>query len=263
MLARKDWVKACEFPEMGNYEILERVFDGVKSVQESPTVIFDLDSTLYDIAPRTVAIIHHFLAESGGRLSSEVHHALEKLNGAENFYSLNDIFLLLGLSLEKPSVASDLDVLKEFWFTYFFSNHYLHHDRPYPGAVSFVRELHARGATIIYLSGRNEPFMGDGTRGNLVRDKFPLAERTHLFLKDRPERQDLEYKRNLVHEIRSAGTPIAFFENEPQNLVALYESFPTSIHIFVDTVCSEAPAKVCAGLYRIYEYALHLDAKDR
>ena len=133
-----------------------------------------------------------------------------------------------------------------------FSSRYLAYDRPYPGAVAFVRGLYDLGAEIAYLTGRDEPGMGEGTRSVLLRDGFPWAvERTHLLMKEAAHLPDLDHKKEAAHYIRRHGTLIASFENEPPNLVALRDLFPDAMHVFVDTVCSDHPAPAADGLYLI------------
>ena len=105
---------------------------------------------------------------------------------------------------------------------------------------------------IVYLTGRDEPGMGDGTRAMLLRDGFPWeTERTHLLLKPAYGLPDLEHKINAAQFIRAHGELVASFENEPPNLVAIYEQFPDAMHVFVETVCSDHAAPAGRGLYRI------------
>jgi hypothetical protein len=167
-------------------------------------------------------------------------------------YSLADTFDAMGLSLEDPEVKEAQQTAKKYWARRFFTNEYLKHDRVYPGAPEFVRELHELGAEIVYLTGRDEPGMGIGTRANLLRDGFPWeTERTHLLLKKAFELDDVEHKQGAAEYIRRHGTLVASFENEPLNLVALYELFPEAMHVFVETISSDRPAMPCKGLYRI------------
>jgi hypothetical protein len=100
--------------------------------------------------------------------------------------------------------------------------------------------------------------MGDGTRANLIRDGFPWeTHRTHLLLKKAAHLPDLDHKKDAAQYIREHGTLVASFENEPPNIIALYEIFPDAMHVFVDTVCSDHPALAREGLYRIKGFSTH------
>ena len=159
--------------------------------------------------------------------------------------------------MDHAEIKGALEEIKKFWTARFFTNQYLPYDRAYEGAAEFTRKLHELGAEIVYLTGRDEPGMGDGTRANLLRDGFPWeVERTHLLLKKAAHLPDLEHKKEAANYIREHGTLVAAFENEPPNLIALYQLFPDAMHVFVDTVCSDHPAEAAQGLYRIRNFGL-------
>lgn len=265
--ASQDWIDACEFHDLRCQEVLRQVADGVSKLKEKadgqraahPLILLDLDSTLYEVGPRTHQILKewvntedralHDLERQGPRsLKSLVEAARSKQIG----YSLSDTFRNLGLDPEAALVRAALKSAKPFWQQRFFTSQYLRYDHAYPGAAEFVRELYRLGSEIVYLTGRDEPGMGDGTRENLLRDGFPWGvERTHLLLKPQFEIPDVEHKKNAADYIKTHGSLVASFENEPKNLVALYELFPQAMHVFVHTVYSDHPAIPVKGLYRI------------
>lgn len=250
--SREAWVNACRFHEVSGSEVLTQVAHRISEASR-PLVLLDLDSTLYEVQPRTRQILHEWSQSSESRSFELTCSAMIKgLPNARLGYSIQDSLVELGLDLAHPEVQESLPAIKDFWRKRFFSSRYLPYDRAYPGAAGFTCRLHEMGAEIIYLTGRDEPGMGEGTRSNLIRDGFPWNHaRTHLLLKATPSEPDLEHKKNAAEFIRSRGSLIASFENEPVNLAALYEIFPEAMHVFVDTVCSEHPAVPCQGLYRI------------
>lgn len=257
---RTDWVNSCNFHDLTETEVLQEVSRRVahlKSVagsvrQAHPLVLLDLDSTLYEVGPRTHQILREWLDFSESAEFPQVREVLARLEKMHIGYSLADTFTAIGLELRTPEVKQAERAAKKFWSERFFTNEYLKYDHAYPGAAEFAREVHGLGAEVVYLTGRDEPGMGIGTRANLVRDGFPWeTERTHLLMKPRFEMDDLEYKQSAAHYIRNHGTLIASFENEPPNLVALYQLFPEAMHVFVDTVCSDRPAMPIRGAYRI------------
>ncbi|MDR3607660.1 MAG: HAD family hydrolase [Oligoflexia bacterium] len=260
LLAREEWIAACHFHDITEAEVLHAVADRVRelkakagSVQSGhPLVLLDLDSTLYEVGPRSFEIIREWMDTEESLGHSRVRHALESLREEQVGYSMKDTFESIGLKAGTPEVDHALKVLKEFWAARFFSNQYLPYDRPYPGAAEFARRLHEAGAEIVYLTGRDAPRMGEGTVDNLVRDGFPWDKKgTHLLLKSDFNIPDLDHKKNAADYIRQHGTLVASFENEPPNLIALSELFPEAMHVFLDTVCSDHPAPVGKNLYRI------------
>lgn len=259
-LIGKEWISACEFREMTEGQVLKEVSRRVTELKARagvtkkahPLVLLDLDSTLYEVGPRTFQIIQEWIKSGASSEFPKTRAALATLKMAEVGYSLKETFATVGLDANDLEVAAALASAKPFWSERFFSSAYLPFDRAYEGAARFAQELHELGAELVYLTGRDEPRMGDGTRENLVRDGFPWEiERTHLLMKPAPEMEDLDHKKRAADYIREHGTLVASFENEPLNLSALYEIFPDAMHVFVDTVCSDHPAVPCRGLYRI------------
>jgi hypothetical protein len=103
--------------------------------------------------------------------------------------------------------------LIHFWRDRFFTDEYLETDRPFVGASEYVQELHALGAHIYYLTGRDWIRMGLGTPRELLRWKFPLnCERAELLMKPRKGLDDAEFKASELFRIKNATW---FFENEP------------------------------------------------
>jgi hypothetical protein len=239
---------------MGEKEVLLEVAKRLENVKRrggDPWVVLDLDSTLYEVAPRTFAIIRDWISESTG-LPKHISEALAKIQMSHIGYSLKDTFSALGLDISKKDIETSWENLKNYWWDRFFANTYLLHDRAYPGAVEFVQELYRMGAGIAYLTGREEAKMKKGTLENLKRDGFPLdPKRCELFMKTDPALSDHDYKQQTAKKILQKGEVIASFENEPQNVVILYETFPDTLHVFMDTVCSDSPAKPVHGIYKI------------
>ena len=252
LLNPKEWIDTCGFHDLTEAEILAEVTKRVKEHPAHPLVLLDLDSTLYEVQPRTHQIIKEWISSANSSPFSAIKATLLELTSDHLGYSLNDTFVNLGLSLAKPEVKEGYDNLKRFWAKRFFDSSYLQFDVAYPGAVRFVQELYELGAELVYLTGRDEPGMGNGTRQNLLRDGFPWdVARTHLLMKKSFELDDLEHKLAAGSYVRKHGTLIASFENEPPNIVGLYDAFPDAMHVFVDTVCSDRPAIARHGLYRI------------
>jgi phosphoglycolate phosphatase-like HAD superfamily hydrolase len=259
-LIRKEWMSASHFHELTEAEVLLEVAVRVEKLKAAaagrreahPLVLLDLDSTLYEVGPRTYQILREWAQASESAEHALVRDAVFRAEPWHVGYSVRDTLKALDVDADSEAVAPALSAIKDFWTKRFFTSEYLKYDHAYPGAASFTQKLHDLGAEIVYLTGRDEPNMGDGTRAMLVRDGFPWdLERTHLLLKKAAHLPDLEHKMEAAHYVRQHGTLVASFENEPPNLVALSTLFPDAMHVFVDTVCSDHPAPVGKNLYRI------------
>jgi hypothetical protein len=244
--AREKWVSESHFHEMNQEQVLSEVARRAKEKKNS-WVLLDLDSTLYEVGSRSFQILKEWANSEESSSFRGEREAIFEMKSEVLGYSVQDTFSNLGLVGSEALISA-----KAFWQSRFFTNHYLQFDCAYPGAAQFAKELHALGAHVVYLTGRDEINMGDGTRRNLERDGFPWnVSRTHLLMKPYFELGDLDYKKVAAKYVERNGELIASFENEPPNVVALSEILPQTMHIFVDTVCSSQTAMPGKGLYRI------------
>lgn len=264
LLTRTEWVNACAFHDLSEDEVLREIYRRVSDLKSQagvgkgahPLVLLDLDSTLYEVGPRTFRILKEWSESEEGGKHPELRTAMLRVGEHHVGYSIRDTLRAVGLDAEDPRHEGAFGSIKQFWAERFFTSEYLKYDRAYPGAAEFTREVHALGAEVVYLTGRDEPNMGEGTRDNLLRDGFPWkTERTRLLLKPAAHLPDLGHKQQAAEYIRGHGTLVASFENEPANLVALYEIFPDAMHVFVETVCSDHAAIPRQGLYRIQGFS--------
>jgi len=253
MYSRKEWIEKSHFHSLSDDQVLQRVSEKIREFkgERRPLVLLDLDSTLYEVAPRTLTIIQEWLT-THPRIPSILKEKLEMMSVLQLGYSIQDTFNNLGFPLitqEMNRIATDL---KAFWWDRFFSSSYLIHDHPYPGSVEYANHLYDLGANLCYLTARDERKMRAGTENNLRRDGFPFDDTgiTLLMRKDSTS-SDAEHKAQQVSKFASNGFLVASFENEPANLVTLAHLLPHADHIFVETVCSEAPAPAGKNLFRI------------
>jgi len=253
--SRREWIDSCEFLPLSNVEVLRRVHSAIRhdfEKKHQPVLLLDLDSTLYHVESRSHQILKEWLADAESRKFGPLRDRISEIDSEHLGYSMLDTFTKFGLSVMDPNVQAALHSLQKFWGQRFFTNEYLAYDRAYEGAPEFVREAHGLGAEIVYLTGRDEPGMGKGTRARLLADRFAFeVPRTRLLLKRTFEQDDLDHKSYAAEEVRHLGNLVASFENEAPNLIALSDIFPESMHVFVDTVMSDRPALPKTGLYRI------------
>ncbi len=211
---------------------IREVADAVRRA-ERPVCVFDIDSTLMNTAPRNWRIL-----QEAATVFPALKPFVAKLSERDMGYTLTDDLRRVGCDDENL-----LETLHKFWKVRFFTNEYVVLDRPYPGAVAYVQRLHEAGATIYYLSGRDEPGMGQGTRRSLGEHGFPLGDRTVLHLKPSFEMPDFDFKKEAFDDIeRLGGTVAAIFENEPANANAFKERFPAAAVFLIRTITSKNPA---------------------
>ncbi len=196
----------------------------------SPVVVFDLDGTLLDNRPRTLAILRHFASFCRGR-DADLAWRLENAQLNDLEYLLRET--LIGLGVESPALCEEIEA---FWQARFFGDASLAHDVPVIGAVDFVRACHTAGALVVYLTGRDLPAMGVGTFQSLRDWGFPIgAPGTELVLKPDVKIPDEAFKRGAAPELVRVGPVVAAFDNEPGNCNVMMAQYPDASVVLVDT----------------------------
>lgn len=230
-------------------EILPHILKQVRK-SEKPVVLFDIDDTLTDTRDRTLSILQEFISEPEiiEEYSSEV-DTMKDLSLKSVFFEVEDTFDFL--KINNPEFRK---TAKEYWLKRFFSNEYVSIDREIPGAKDYLNELQSEGAKIVYLTGRDEPRMKQGTIAGLRRNGFPLDSHTRLLMKPNKELPDLEYKKKAFEEVAAMGEVIAVFENEPANINAMHAYFTHATAVFVDTQHSKKPIVPENGIVWIGNY---------
>jgi phosphoglycolate phosphatase-like HAD superfamily hydrolase len=226
---------------------LWRLLDRVRATPGA-LVVFDLDSTLIDTAPRHLAILREFAArpDAPARFRDLVAELTHEHMG------WNPIKLLREHAVVPPEMERQL---RKFWAARFLASDYLHHDLAMPGAREYVQAVHDAGAHVVYLTGRDEPGMGAGTRASLELLGFPHAhERVLLRLKPRPSEDDASFKLRESQAIAALGPVLGAFENEPRNANIFAEAFPQADVFLLETVCSPDPPPLAERVLRVRDY---------
>jgi hypothetical protein len=198
-------------------------------------VIFDLDSTLFCVAPRTQAI----LRELGGQaeFAGKFQEASEILRNVEVLPT--DWGIRAVMQRQKFTPTEELIMaVRDFWRRNFFANHFLDRDTIYPSANEYVRHLHQLGAQILYLTGREEKLMSEGTRKMLAHWGFPFFEDSKLYMKPSDVETDESFKAVTLKRISTDFDHIWFFENEPVIIDLVREMVPQVRIVFVNSVHS-------------------------
>jgi hypothetical protein len=216
-------------------------------------MVFDLDSTLFDLSQRVRAILTDFAAHPQNQQSfPEACALLQNVEIRRQDWGLKEPLARLGL--DTTTHKEFVSQVQSAWAKGFFSNHYLEHDRPLRGAVEFVKHLHARGAQIMYLTGRDVPRMGEGTIKSLVHHGFPHSmERTDLILKSTAHLDDAEFKAEILMARAPHHQRLVLFENEPVNLQRVEQSLPQIDLVWIDT-CHSGTIEPAAHWIRIEDF---------
>lgn len=200
------------------------------------TAVIDLDSTLYNVSGRQIAIFQEFAKlEEYQRLFPEECRALLKISGSTLAYYPVDCLKQVGLQNIHPDFSS---TYHKFWSPRFFSHEYLIYDDIEPGAKEFMAELEKAGFQIVFLTGRDVARMGKGTIEQLQRDGVLTKER-QLILKPHFSEDDHSFKLRIVKDLCSKNdTGLLFIDNEANNLNHIYIERLPVFCIFFDTVHS-------------------------
>lgn len=211
-------------------DALDEVRMRIEGAKGKAVVVFDLDHTLYDNRPRTLQILIEFAAS----LPPEQVATANRIAGLKVdhvHYRLAETLGHVGIS-----DAATLESATAFWAERFFTDEYVRYDVPIPGAVRYVQDLHARGAFVVYMTGRSAPQFLVGTTESLRRWGFPVGTPyTQLITKPDPETDDLVFKAKAFAQIDRLGRVVAAFENEPGNLAAMAEHWRDCVPVFLLT----------------------------
>ncbi|CAN5449168.1 hypothetical protein BH10BDE1_BH10BDE1_06920 [soil metagenome] len=206
-----------------------------RSPPGSSLVIFDLDSTLYDLTQRVTAILKRFTLDP--EVCAKFPEACARLQNVK--IHRTDWGLVEPLSRVGITNSSHDEFVREVhaaWAAGFFSNDFLDRDFPLPGAVEFVRACLERGAEILYLTGRDVPRMGAGTQTSLREWGFPLEHpKVNLVLKPTKELDDAQFKADVIDALVHRYDHVWLFENEPVNINVVLKRTPKVKVVFVDT----------------------------
>jgi hypothetical protein len=210
--------------------LIDRITAARGSSQRSPVVVFDLDGTLMDNRPRSVAI----LRELSARWLEHHPEAAQAIAGArpdELAYAITDSLTKLGV--DHPELTAEA---LQFWRDRFFRDAYLIHDVALLGAAAFANAVHEAGANLVYLTGRDLPLMGLGSWMSLRDLGFPIGVvGTELVCKPEASMHDEEFKRGVAPQLARLGEVVASFDNEPGNCNMFLHACPGCASVLLDT----------------------------
>lgn len=254
------WIDQTQFIDRSQSEILSQVVENKEQFKCSrgrpSAVVFDLDSTLFEVRYRTLRIMQEFARKNFSRTGkgAAILDWMRTVRAGELLYGLEASIRAAGFTEEEIAESGARKEFRDFWFSRFFANAYLLSDRPAAGAREYVRKLKSLNIKIIYLSGRDWPGMGDGTIASLRHHGFPMGKSESLVLKPKFSEDDAEFKERALKEIDEKNLVLALFDNEPRNFNAFKKVLPDAQLVFCHTVCSTADATPLHGVGRIFDF---------
>ena len=215
-------------------EILTKVVLDITQYKTCAAV-FDLDSTLFCVSPRSEAILHELATENWFiEKFSEAATTLATVKIEPTEYGIKAAIMRARLN-PTPEL---IDTIRKYWRERFFSNSHMRHDLVYPGAQEFVKRVHDAGADVYYLTGRNEGLMREGTHQNLKQEKFPDLPFERVLMKPSDHDSDENFKEMRLREMSSRYECIWFFENEPVIIHQVRKALPNIRIVFIDSAHS-------------------------
>ncbi len=229
------------------WDTLTRRVISAKKSDKSPLMIFDLDGTLVEHHYR----IYHVFVDLARELNfpEDAKSLIFDSNPEEYGYHPRETLENIGLNEEL------IEKMLAPWLKYFLSSKFLHYDHPMKGAYYFVRNILSLGVKVVYLTGRDVPNMGEGTRAWL--EKFNFLDNsglTELNMKKDLSISNAESKRLACEEINASGQAVLVVENEPKELEFMLGVFPKSIGVLIDSPNSGLPARLPSDIFRIKQF---------
>lgn len=218
--------------------LLHQILVKIEEIQNQglrSLVVFDIDSTLFNVSPRVEKILLDFAAEPTHEADfPQQVQILKSIRTQGNDWGFKNALERAGLVGHPPEFHQ---ALHNYWYERFFSNEYLHHDLPYAGAVDYVNAVSKKGAEIVYLTGRDTERMGPGSVRTLQQAGFPLDDQNaRLVLKPHKSLDDAEFKTNWFTALpRNHYANMWFFENEPVNIHHLRQRLPEVSVVFFES----------------------------
>lgn len=203
-----------------------------------PLVVFDLDSTLFDVSPRMEKVLIEISQTAEFiRRFPEVNSYFRNIKTLRNDWGFIKVLQRAGVDHDHYEL---FDYVRSAWIDKFFSNEFVHFDVPYEGASFFVNQLYHLEIPIAYLTGRDVARMEKGSREVLLKWDFPLNnDSATLILKPFKEMDDAQFKCDWFKTLdKDKFSKIYLFENEPVNINLIKKELPEIEIVFFESTHS-------------------------
>ena len=228
-------------------ELLDRAISSAKTLGNRAIVVFDLDSTLLDNAPRQARIMREYGGEHGVG-------ALTKVQGG-HWGGWDARIPMRNVGLSEQEVETHFEAFRQYWRDRFFTSEFCTDDEPIIGAPEYARAVAESGARLFYVTGRHEP-MREGTVSCFGAHDLPLPndDTVQLLMKPSLEEHDDAYKLRTYEALRQAGEVVAAFDNEPTHINGYFEAFPEALSVHLATDHSMRGIRVLSGIPSILDF---------
>lgn len=255
------WIDSAKFEEMPQAAVLKGILEQVKEQArarirgggKAVQVVFDLDSTIFDVKPRSLRLLKEFALSARGReISPEISEWAKQLSSFQLLYTMEESARANHVPGGEEKARLFMKEAFHYWRARFFTHHYLTTDHPTPGAVDYVNQVVDAGGEAIYLTGRDWPGMGRGTVTMLEHFGFPVhSSVSKVMMKPFAGLDDSEFKDDALRDLRVHGNAVALFDNEPANFHVFEKNFPEAWLVFYHSNCSTREAPEVKRVFRI------------
>lgn len=219
-------------------EIFNKIKDLALSKKTHPLVVFDLDSTLFDVSPRLEKALIDIASDPEIVKSfPTVIPFFKNIKTHRQDWGFVDVLKRAGVDHDHLEL---FQTVRHLWIKKFFSNEYIHYDVPYEGSIQFVQKINKLSIPIIYLTGRDYKRMEHGSREVLKKWDFPLDDQTsRLVMKPEQSMDDGLFKKDWIgNQLMESQSSLFLFENEPVNINLVSKHFPNVEIVFFDSTHS-------------------------
>jgi phosphoglycolate phosphatase-like HAD superfamily hydrolase len=232
-------------------EVLQALVARGQAEPQRAWVALDLDGTLFDNRPRTLAILRAF-AMARREHMPDLLPAIQRLSLDDLHYSPGQAVDALGLPHANLSEA-----FVQFWQERFFTNAWQALDAVETGAVAFAHALVQAGLGVVYLTGRDRPGMLQGVMQALDGHGFPLATAmAQVVLKPDFRTTDLLFKREALTELQRNGPVVGLIDNEPAIVNMAMEELPGLVGVRICRPAAPDPPPLAEGALQIASFVL-------
>jgi len=228
------------FPVQGT---LQKI-GAIQHLGQVPVAVMDLDETLIHSDKRKVASYIEALKNNAttglSKWPTETKMAYEKLSysGETPMRALSNqydsIALFQHFGIQNLDFVHALDTLM---LPIYLSGEYIFLDSANRGAVGLLSAIYRAGGKVFFVTSRFEGAQGPATMESLQKlNLYHNQEQSFLVLRREGE-TSLDFKKRSFQEIRSSLSSnenvFLVSENEPENLNAMIDSFPSAMPVFV------------------------------
>ncbi len=213
---------------------------------DGPLAVLEIDSVIMDPGPRTLRIL-----QEAARFIPEMRTVIERIDAVDIGWNLKQV-------LERyPGLADETKGrINAFWEQRFFTDQYVLHDHPYPGAGDFLYWLQRRGVALVFLTGRDKANMSAGTLESFRRNGLPCGNETRFFFKPINSFPDRAFRQGVLETIGALGTVTVAVESDPGNANLIRSMFPGALVLLREWESWSDPEKPLPDIIRFNQYPI-------